>query len=111
VIAPSFADIFYNNCFKNGLLPVTLPREVCEQLMQDTELGSNARVTVDLERQVVVRANGEEIPFQVDEGRRKALLNGLDEIAETLTRDTGITRFETGRAAREPWRPAISLES
>ncbi len=111
VIAPSFADIFYNNCFKNGLLPVTLPREVCEQLMQDTELGSNARVTVDLKRQVVVRANGEEIPFQVDEGRRKALLNGLDEIAETLTRDTGITRFETGRAAREPWRPAISLES
>jgi 3-isopropylmalate/(R)-2-methylmalate dehydratase small subunit len=111
VIAPSFADIFYNNCFKNGLLPVTLPREVCEQLMQDTELGSNARVTVDLERQVVVRANGEEIPFQVDEGRRNALLNGLDEIAETLARDTGITRFETGRAAREPWRPAISLES
>jgi 3-isopropylmalate/(R)-2-methylmalate dehydratase small subunit len=79
--------------------------------MQDTELGSNARVTVDLERQVVVRANGEEIPFQVDEGRRNALLNGLDEIAETLARDTGITRFETGRAAREPWRPAISLES
>ena len=111
VIAPSFADIFYNNCFKNGLLPVVLPRAVCEQLMQDTELGSNARVTVDLERQVVVRANGEEIAFEVDPGRRKALLNGLDEIAETLTQDAAITRFETGRAAREPWRPAISLES
>ncbi len=111
VIAPSFADIFYNNCFKNGLLPVTLPREVCEQLMQDTELGSNARVTVDLERQMVVRANGEEIPFTVDAGRRHSLLNGLDEIAETLTQDPAITRFETGRAAREPWRPAISLES
>ena len=111
VIAPSFADIFYNNCFKNGLLPVVLPRAVCEQLMQDTELGSNARVTVDLERQVVVRANGAEIAFQVDAGRRNALLNGLDEIAETLTQDVAITRFETGRAVREPWRPAISLES
>ena len=111
VIAPSFADIFYNNCFKNGLLPVVVPRAVCEQLMQDTELGSNARVTVDLERQVVVRANGEEIAFQVDAGRRNALLNGLDEIAETLTQDVAITRFETGRAVREPWRPAISLES
>jgi 3-isopropylmalate/(R)-2-methylmalate dehydratase small subunit len=111
VIAPSFADIFYNNCFKNGLLPVTLPREVCEQLMQETELGSNARVTVDLERQVVVRANGEEIAFQIDPGRRNALLNGLDEIAETLTQDPAITRFETARAAREPWRTAISLES
>ena len=111
VIAPSFADIFYNNCFKNGLLPVVVPRAVCEQLMQDTELGSNARVTVDLERQVVVRANGAEIAFQVDAGRRNALLNGLDEIAETLTQDAAITRFETGRTVREPWRPAISLES
>ena len=83
VIGVSPAEFFRDNCLKNGLLPVTLPREVCEQLMQDTELGSNARVTVDLERQVVVRANGEEIPFQVDEGRRKALLNGLDEMAET----------------------------
>ena len=109
VIAPSFADIFYNNCFKNGLLPVTLPREVCEQLMEETRLGSNARVTVDLERQVVVRANGEEIAFQVDEGRRHSLLNGLDEIAETLTQDPAITRFEQSRAAREPWRPAISV--
>jgi len=109
VIAPSFADIFYNNCFKNGLLPVALPREVCEQLMEETRLGSNARVTVDLERQVVVRANGEEIAFQVDAGRRHSLLNGLDEIAETLTHDAGISTFETNRAKAEPWRTAVSL--
>ncbi len=109
VIAPSFADIFYNNCFKNGLLPVALPREVCEQLMEETKLGSNARVTVDLERQVVVRANGEEIAFDVDAGRRHALLNGLDEIAETLTHDAGISTFETNRAKAEPWRTAVSL--
>ena len=109
VIAPSFADIFYNNCFKNGLLPVALPREVCEQLMEETRLGSNARVTVDLERQVVVRANGEEIAFAVDAGRRHALLNGLDEIAETLTHDAGISTFETNRAKAEPWRTAVSL--
>ncbi len=109
VIAPSFADIFYNNCFKNGLLPVVLPRAVCEQLMEDTAMGSNARVTVDLDRQVVVRANGEEIAFDVDPGRRHSLLNGLDEIAETLTQDPAITRFEQARSAREPWRPSISL--
>ena len=109
VIAPSFADIFYNNCFKNGLLPVALPREVCEQLMEETKLGSNARVTVNLERQVVVRANGEEIAFDVDAGRRHALLNGLDEIAETLTHDAGISTFETNRAKAEPWRTAVSL--
>ena len=109
MIAPSFADIFYNNCFKNGLLPVALPREVCEQLMEETKLGSNARVTVDLERQVVVRANGEEIAFDVDAGRRHALLNGLDEIAETLTHDAGLSTFETNRAKAEPWRTAVSL--
>jgi 3-isopropylmalate/(R)-2-methylmalate dehydratase small subunit len=109
VIAPSFADIFYNNAFKNGLLPVALPREVCEALMEDARLGANARVTVDLERQVVVRASGEEIPFEIDPGRRHSLLNGLDEIAETLTHDSGISTFETRRATAQPWRPAIAL--
>jgi 3-isopropylmalate/(R)-2-methylmalate dehydratase small subunit len=72
VIAPDFADIFHNNCFKNGVLPVRLPREVCEKLMEDARLGANARVTVDLERQVVVRPNGEEIPFEIDPLRRRS---------------------------------------
>jgi 3-isopropylmalate/(R)-2-methylmalate dehydratase small subunit len=111
VIAPSFADIFYNNCFKNGLLPVALPRAVCEQLMEDAKLGSNARVTVDLDRQVVVRPNGEEVPFDVDPGRRHSLLNGLDEIAETLTHDSSISKFETGRQDAQPWRTAIALDN
>src|SRR5690242_1713766 len=66
VIAPNFADIFYNNCFKNGILPVRLPRAVCDQLIADARLGGNARLTVDLERQVVMRPNGEEISFEVD---------------------------------------------
>ena len=76
VIAPSFADIFYNNCFKNGILPIRLPRAVCDQLMDDAELGGNARITVDLERQVVIRPNGEEIRFEIDPFRKHLLLNG-----------------------------------
>jgi 3-isopropylmalate/(R)-2-methylmalate dehydratase small subunit len=111
VIAPSFADIFYNNCFKNGLLPVVLPRAACEELMEDAALGANARVTVDLERQVVIRANGEEIASDIDAGRKAALLTGQDEIAETLKSAPAIDRFETHRAASEPWRTPISLES
>ncbi|MEN0077323.1 MAG: 3-isopropylmalate dehydratase small subunit, partial [Paracraurococcus sp.] len=83
VIAPDFADIFHNNSFKNGVLPVKLPREVCEQLMEDARMGGNARLTVDLEREVVVRPNGEEIPFKIDPLRRHLLLNGLDDIGQT----------------------------
>jgi 3-isopropylmalate/(R)-2-methylmalate dehydratase small subunit len=111
VIAPSFADIFYNNCFKNGILPVALPRAVCEALMEETKLGANARITVDLERQVIVRAHGEEIAFEIDAGRRETLLKGLDEISETLAHDSAIARFENARASAEPWRPGVSLES
>ncbi len=111
VIAPSFADIFYNNCFKNGILPVALPRAVCEQLQEETRLGSNARVTVDLERQVVVRAGGEEVAFEIDAGLRNTLLQGLDEISETLEHDSAISRFEDRRTQAEPWRPAIALEA
>src|SRR6201996_4401270 len=74
VIAPSFADIFHGNCFKNGILPVVLPRAVCDQLMADARLGANARITVDLERQVVVRPSGEEIAFSIDPFLRHMLL-------------------------------------
>lgn len=108
VIAPSFADIFHGNCFKNGILPVVLPRAVCDQLMEDAKLGANARITVDLERQVVVRPNGEEIGFSVDPFRRHTLLNGLDEIGQTLQHTTEIASYEAARHAAKPWLPSIT---
>ncbi len=103
VIAPDFADIFNNNCFKNGVLPVRLPREVCEQLMEDARLGGNARITVDLEREVVVRPSGEEIPFRIDPLRRHLLLNGLDDIGQTLQHGGAIDSFEARQKASQPW--------
>ena len=103
VIAPDFADIFHNNCFKNGILPVRLPREVCDKLMDDARLGANARLTVDLERQVVARPNGEEIPFEVDPFRKHLLLNGLDDIGQTMQHAAAIDAFEARRKAAQPW--------
>ena len=103
VIAPDFADIFHNNCFKNGILPVRLPREVCEALMDDARLGGNARLTVDLERQVVVRPSGGEIPFEVDPLRKHLLLNGLDDIGQTLQHAGAIDSFEARRKTEQPW--------
>jgi 3-isopropylmalate/(R)-2-methylmalate dehydratase small subunit len=103
VIAPDFADIFHNNSFKNGVLPVKLPREVCEQLMEDARLGGNARITVDLEREVVVRPSGEEIPFKIDPLRRHLLLNGLDDIGQTLQHGTAIDTYEAKRKVSQPW--------
>ncbi len=106
VIAPDFADIFFNNCFKNGILPISLPRPVCDALMEDAKLGGNARLAVDLKRQVVVRPSGEEIPFAVDAFRRHMLLHGLDDIGQTLQRSDAIDRFE---ATQPAWMPAISI--
>jgi 3-isopropylmalate/(R)-2-methylmalate dehydratase small subunit len=106
VIAPSFADIFYNNTFKNGILPVVLPREQCDALMEDARLGGNARVTVDLARQVVIRPNGEEFSFAVDPFRKHLLLNGLDDIGQTMQRAAGINAYEARRPA---WTPGISV--
>jgi 3-isopropylmalate/(R)-2-methylmalate dehydratase small subunit len=103
VIAPDFADIFHNNCFKNGVLPVRLPREVCERLIEDARMGGNARLTVDLERQVVVRPSGEEIPFRVDPLRRHLLLNGLDDIGQTLEHAAKIDAYEARQRAAQPW--------
>ena len=108
VIAPDFADIFYNNCFKNGILPIRLPRDICDLLMEDARLGGNARLTIDLQRQVVVRPNGAEIAFTVDETRRHLLLEGLDEIGQTLGHAPAIDRFETDRRQAQPWMPAIT---
>jgi len=103
VIAPDFADIFHNNCFKNGVLPVRLPREICEKLMEDAKMGGNARISVDLERQVVVRPNGEEISFQIDPLRRHLMLNGLDDIGQTMQHAPAIDGFEARQRAAQPW--------
>ncbi len=105
VIAPSFADIFHGNCFKNGILPVVLPADACEQLMADAALGTNARLTVDLDRQVVVRPDGQEIHFEVDAIRKHCLLNGLDDIGLTLEHVVAIDTYEKNEPA---WMPVIA---
>ncbi len=103
IIAPEFADIFYNNCFKNGILPIKLPQPVCDRLAEDAMLGAKARLTVDLARQVVVRPNGDEIRFDIDPFRKRCLLEGLDDIALTLARADAIAAYEAQRRAAEPW--------
>ena len=102
VIAPSFGDIFYNNCFQNGLLPVVLPSSQVEQLAADCA-GGNARVTVDLRRQLVLGPRGEEMAFQIEALRREAMLRGLDEIGLTLLHDDAIAAFQARDAAARPW--------
>jgi 3-isopropylmalate/(R)-2-methylmalate dehydratase small subunit len=107
VIAPSFADIFFNNCFKNGILPIQLPRAVCDALMDDARLGGNGRLTVDLERQVVIRPDGAEIAFDVDPLRRHLLLEGLDDVGQTLQHAGAIGTFEATRERTQPWQTRI----
>ncbi|MBD8051827.1 3-isopropylmalate dehydratase small subunit [Limnohabitans radicicola] len=103
VIAPSFADIFFNNCFKNGLLPIVLPETVVAQLFDEVAAFPGYELTVDLERQVVVRPQGEEIPFEVQAFRKYCLLNGLDDIGLTLRHADKIQAFEAERLATKPW--------
>ncbi|BDW94653.1 MULTISPECIES: 3-isopropylmalate dehydratase small subunit [Thalassospira] len=103
VIAPSFADIFYNNCFKNGILPIRLPQEDVDKLMADAERGANATVTVDLENQEITGPDGGCIKFEVEEFRKHCLLNGLDDIGLTLQKADAINDFEAKRAASQPW--------
>ncbi|GBD55492.1 3-isopropylmalate dehydratase small subunit [Gluconobacter wancherniae] len=109
VIAPSFADIFHNNCFKNGILPIRLPREICEMLMDDARQGSNSRLTVDLEKQVIIRPDGETVSFDVDPFRRHLLLEGLDDIGQTMAHDDAINTFE--HQASRAWVPSITMET
>jgi 3-isopropylmalate/(R)-2-methylmalate dehydratase small subunit len=109
VIAPSFADIFFNNCFKNFILPVVLPREQVDALMDDASNGANARLTVDLERQMVVRPNGEELRFEIDPFRKHLLLNGLDDIGQTLQHAGAIDAFEAKRGVEQSWFPKIAV--
>ncbi len=103
VIAPSFADIFFNNCFKNGLLPIVLPEAVVSQLFDEVLAFPGYQLTIDLERQVVVRPQGEEIPFEVQAFRKYCLLNGLDDIGLTLRHADKIKAFEAERLATKPW--------
>jgi 3-isopropylmalate/(R)-2-methylmalate dehydratase small subunit len=103
VIAPSFADIFHNNCFKNGILPIALPQGEVDRLMEDASLGANAVISVDLEKQEVVRPNGSRIHFDVDPFRKQCLLNGWDDIGLTLRHEEDISDFESRRRATEPW--------
>jgi 3-isopropylmalate/(R)-2-methylmalate dehydratase small subunit len=101
VIAPSFADIFFNNSFKNGMLPLILPQEDVDRLMADAESGKE--LTVDLDAQQVTRADGSVIAFTVDPFRRDCLLNGLDDIGLTLKHEDEITAFEARQREGQPW--------
>ncbi|MBD3644304.1 MAG: 3-isopropylmalate dehydratase small subunit [Alcanivorax sp.] len=103
IIAPSFADIFYNNCFKNGLLPIVLSEDNVEALFRAVEGKEGFRITVDLEQQQVIPESGEPLSFEIDEFRKHCLLNGLDEIGLTLNEADTIRAYEARRAEREPW--------
>jgi 3-isopropylmalate/(R)-2-methylmalate dehydratase small subunit len=103
VISTSFADIFYNNCFKNGILPVVLPPEAVAHLMDDARKGANARITVDLASQTVTASDGRSFGFEVDAFKKHCLLNGLDDIGLTLEKATAIDAFEAKAATLRPW--------
>jgi 3-isopropylmalate/(R)-2-methylmalate dehydratase small subunit len=104
LIAPSYADIFFNNCFKNGLLPIVLPESAIDRLFDDTRAFPGFRLTIDLERQTVATPDGALVyPFDVDPFRRHCLLNGLDDIGLTLAHADEIRAFEAKRLAEQPW--------
>jgi 3-isopropylmalate/(R)-2-methylmalate dehydratase small subunit len=103
LIAPSYADIFFNNCFKNGLLPIVLPPSQVDRLFNDVAAFPGYRLTVDLPRQVVVRPDGAELPFDVQPFRKHCLVNGFDDIGLTLRHADAIRAFEAERLARQPW--------
>ncbi len=103
VISTSFADIFFNNCFKNGILPIVLPKEVVDVLMKDAEKGENARMSVDLAAQTVTTSDGETFPFEVDSFKKHCLLEGLDDIGQTLNKSEAINAFEARAGTERPW--------
>ena len=103
VISTSFADIFYNNCFKNGILPIQVSKEDLDELMDDAERGANATLTVDLEAQEITGPDGGCVKFELDPFRKHCLLEGLDEIGLTMQRGTEIGRFEEKQKAAQPW--------
>jgi 3-isopropylmalate/(R)-2-methylmalate dehydratase small subunit len=103
VIAPSFADIFFNNCFKNGILPIRLPQQQVDLLMDDAKRGANAILTIDLEKQAITGPDGGSISFEVEPFRRHCLLNGLDDIGLTLQNAAAIDSFEAKQRGGQPW--------
>jgi 3-isopropylmalate/(R)-2-methylmalate dehydratase small subunit len=103
VVAPSFADIFYNNCFKNGILPIVLPKETVDRLMEDAGKGANAVMTIDLENQTLSRPDGEKLHFALDAFRKHCLLHGLDDIGLTEEKAAAIGDYEAEARRRRPW--------
>ena len=103
VISTSFADIFFNNCFKNGILPIVLPQEQVDLLMTDAEKGANARMTVDLEAQEITSSDGDVVKFDVDAFKKHCLLNGLDDIGLTMEKVSSIDAYEAKAGAARPW--------
>lgn len=103
IIAPSFADIFFNNCFKNGILPIKLPQDLIEKLMDDASRGANAIVSIDLEKQTITGPDGGTITFDVDPFRKQCLLNGWDDIGLTLRQESKIAAYEAVQRTNTPW--------
>ena len=103
IVAKSYADIFYNNCFKNGLLPIVLPEAEVDRILHDAEVGSGYTLTVDLERQLVIDPSDKTVPFDVETFRKYCLVNGFDDIGLTLRHADLIRTFETKHLAKRPW--------
>lgn len=103
VIAPSFADIFYNNCFKNGILPIALPKDQVDVLLKDAEKGANARMQIDLETQTITTSDGDVFNFEVDAFKKHCLMNGLDDIGLTMEKVGAIDTFEAQVSSQRPW--------
>ena len=108
VISEGFADIFYNNCFKNGILPIKVPKEIIDKLMDDASRGSNAIIEIDLEKQEIRGPDGGTVHFHIDPFRKHCLLNGLDDIGLTLEKKSEIDDFETRQKESQPWLHAAS---
>jgi 3-isopropylmalate/(R)-2-methylmalate dehydratase small subunit len=103
IVAPSFADIFYNNCFKNGILPITLPQAEIDKLIDDASRGANARLTIDLQAQEIRGPDGGVIKFDIDPFRKRCLMEGLDDIGLTMEKADAIGEFETKARTQRPW--------
>ena len=103
IIAPSFADIFYNNCFKNGILPIKVSKEIIAKLMDDASRGSNAIIEIDLDKQEIKGPDGGTVHFEVDAFRKKCLMEGLDDIGLTMEKKTDIDSFEARQKDSQPW--------
>ena len=108
VVSTSFADIFYNNCFKNGILPIKVTKKQLDDLMDDAERGSNSTLSIDLESQTIQGPDGGEIKFEIDDFKKHLLLNGLDEIGLTLQKSDKVDSFEEQQNASQPWLAGVA---